>query len=122
MSSKFWSFFIGMFLFMTYGLTHLHHTPALLNLSCTAFADDDDEDFDSDDEIEDELDTVTEEEDFLDDAEEAEEEQVDDVIDEMMQDDEEDGENAEEDETLEIPTGSENTPEAEEAKVDNELR
>jgi hypothetical protein len=80
MSLKFLSFFLGMFLFMTYGVTHLH-SPALINSACIAFADDDE--IDTPEEIADELDDVTEEEDFLEDQEEAVEEQEEEVIEEV---------------------------------------
>jgi hypothetical protein len=119
MPSKLWSFFIGLFLVMTYGLTHTQ-TPSFLTPECAVYADDDDE-IDTEEEISDELDEVTEEEDFLDDIEEAEEDQIDDVISEMMEEDDEEDENAEEDETVEIPAGSENTQEGQEAQVDNAL-
>ena len=83
MSAKFCSFFMGMLLFMTYGLTHLHHAPNILNSASTAYAEDDDSDFDEPDEIADELDDVTEEEEIVEDADEANEEQEEEVIEEI---------------------------------------
>jgi len=79
MPSKFLSFFISLFIFMTYGLTHIP-APAFLNSECTTYAED--EEFDTPEEIADELDDVTEE-DFLEDQEEAVEEQEEEVIEEV---------------------------------------
>jgi len=80
MSLNFLSFFIGMFLFMTYGVTHIH-SPELINSAWIAFADDDE--IDTPEEIADELDDVTEEEEFLDEQEEVIEEQEEEVIEEI---------------------------------------
>ena len=81
MSAKFWSFCMGMLLFMTYGLTHMHHAPNILNTAATAYAED--EEFDEPDEIADELDDVTEQEELDEDVEEANEAQEEAVIEEV---------------------------------------
>ncbi len=80
MPSKFLSFFLSLFIFMTYGLTHIP-APSFLNSECTTYAED--EEFDTPEEIADELDDVTEEEDFLEDQEEAVGEQEEEVIEEV---------------------------------------